>query len=222
LRKIILGLVATAAIAAPLALSAPADAATTCQDVPTTTGLATFHATQPSGGGGNWDHTFTVNVATDGGFTGTNVITGLDAGNIVTVNETVSGQITDNNHDGIKEVTLAAIRPNGFYTFNWSVTDAPMNGTIDSMTVGTVSYVTAQDWAGGELPITFTARCSTPRPRRSAHHTRTRWSTRTTTASTSPAPRTLASRRKAGRDRQGRDPGRPVQRLKYANRLRVR
>src|SRR3954462_14457717 len=77
LRKIILGLVATAAFAAPMAVAGSANAATTCQPVPTTTGLATFHATQPSGGGGNWDHTFSVNVASDGGFTGTNVITGL-------------------------------------------------------------------------------------------------------------------------------------------------
>ena len=107
MRKILLGLVATAAIATPLAVAGSANAATTCQDVPTTTGPATFHATQPSGGGGNWDHTFNVNVATDGGFTGTNVIKGLDAGQMVTVNETVSGQITDKNNDGVKEVTLA-------------------------------------------------------------------------------------------------------------------
>ena len=32
-----------------------------------------------------------------------------------------------------------------------------MNGQIDSMTDGTVSYVTAKDWNGGALPITFTA-----------------------------------------------------------------
>jgi hypothetical protein len=158
MKKIIYGGLAAAAVIAPIALTAgSANAATTCQDVPTTTGPATFHATQPSGGGGNWDHTFNVNVASDGGFTGTNVITGLDAGNTVTVNEAVSGRITDTNNDGIKEITLAAIRDSGFYTFNWSVTDAPMNGAIDSMTVGTVSLVTALDWNGGELPITFTA-----------------------------------------------------------------
>jgi hypothetical protein len=108
-------------------------------------------------GGGNWDHTFHVTVATDGGFTGTNEITGLDAGQTVTVNETVSGQFTDKNYDGVREITLAAVRPNGFYTFNWSVTDAPMDGVVDSMTNGTTSYVTALDWNGGELPITFTA-----------------------------------------------------------------
>jgi len=156
-KTIALAVLGGAAIAAPLLSTTAAHAATTCQNVPTTTGMATFHATQPSGGGGNWDHTFTVDVATGGGFTGTNVITGLDAGNTVTVNETVSGQIADTNNDGVKDVTLAAVRPNGFYTFNWSVTDAPMNGKIDSMTDGTVSYVTAQDWNGGELPITFTA-----------------------------------------------------------------
>jgi len=155
MKKFILGGVAATAIA--LGGAGAANAATTCQTVPTTTGQATFHATQPSGGGGNWDHTFSVNVASDGSFSGTNEITGLDAGQTVTVNETVTGQITDKNNDGTKEVTLAAIRNSGFYTFNWSVTDAPMNGVADDMNVGTVSYVTAQDWNGGALPITFTA-----------------------------------------------------------------
>jgi len=158
MKRFILGLVATAAIAAPVAVAGTASAATTCQNVPTTTGPATFPATQPSGGGGNWVHTFDVNVATDGGFTGgTNVITGLDAGQTVTVNETVNGQITDKNSDGVKEVTLVATRDSGFYTSQWSVTDAPMNGTIDSMTDGTTSYVKAENWTGGALPITFTA-----------------------------------------------------------------
>src|SRR6476619_4947338 len=96
MRKTLLGLAVVAAIATPLAFASPASAATTCQAVPTTTGFATFHATQPSGGGGNWNHTFSVNVASDGSFTnGTNQITGLDAGKTVTINETVSGQITD-------------------------------------------------------------------------------------------------------------------------------
>jgi hypothetical protein len=149
--------IAATTVTALIATAGSANAATTCQDVPTTTGPATFHATQPSGGGGNWDHTFNVNVSSDGGFTGTNVINGLDAGQTVTVNETVSGQITDRNNDAVKEVTVAAIRNSGFYTFSWSVTDAPMDGAIDSMTVGTTSYVKAENWAGGELPITFTA-----------------------------------------------------------------
>ena len=155
MKKFILGGLAVTAVA--LGSAGAANAATTCQTVPTTTGQATFHATQPSGGGGNWDHTFSVNVASDGSFSGTNEITGLDAGQTVTVNETVTGQITDKNNDGTKEVTLAAIRNSGFYTFNWSVTDAPMNGAINSMTDGTTSYVTAVDWNGGPLPITFTA-----------------------------------------------------------------
>jgi hypothetical protein len=157
MRKILLGLVAATAVAAPMAVAGSASAATTCQDVPTTTGLATFHATQPSGGGGNWNHTFTVNVATDGGFTGKNVITGLDAGQMVTVNETVAGQITDKNNDGIKEVTVTGTRDSGFYTFEWSVLDAPMDGKIDSMTDGTTTYASAVNWNGGPLPITFTA-----------------------------------------------------------------
>ena len=66
MKKFILGGVAATAIA--LGGAGAANAATTCQTVPTTTGQATFHATQPSGGGGNWDHTFSVNVATDGGW----------------------------------------------------------------------------------------------------------------------------------------------------------
>ena len=156
MRKSILGLVAIAAVAAPIAFAASANAAETCLTVPTTTGAATFHATQPSGGGGNWNHTFHVTVATDGGFTGTNEITGIDAGQPVTTNETVSGQITDNNNDGIKEVTVIAIRNDGFYTSTWNVTDAPMNGQINSMTDGTISHATAAGitW---DLPITFTA-----------------------------------------------------------------
>jgi len=76
---------------------------------------------------------------------------------MVKVDETVSGQITDKNNDSVKEVTLVAIRNIDFYTSQWSVKDAPMDGTIDSMTGGTVSLVTAQEWNGGELPITFTA-----------------------------------------------------------------
>jgi hypothetical protein len=121
------------------------------------TRTATFHATQPSGGGGNWNHTFQVKVAADGKFSGTNTIVGLDGGNLVTVNETVTGQITDKDNNGVKEITIAAIRDTGFYTFGWNVTDAPMNGMADRMDAGTVSYVKAENWNGGELPITFTA-----------------------------------------------------------------
>jgi hypothetical protein len=151
MRKILLGLMAAAAIAAPIAATTAAHAATI---IPT--GHAIFHATQPSGGGGNWVHTFDVNVGADGGFTGQNTIVGMDAGQMTTVNETVSGKITDNNNDGIDEITVTGVRPSGLYTFSWSVKDAPMDGVADSMTEGTTSYVTAQDWTGGALPITFT------------------------------------------------------------------
>jgi hypothetical protein len=152
MKKVILGGLAAAAVIAPIALTAgSASAAETCQTVATTTGPATFHATQPSGGGGNWVHNFHVNVTTDGSFTnGSNTIVGLDGGQTVTVTETVDGQTINN------KVTLAATRPSGLYTFSWSVKDAPMDGVENSMTDGTVSYVTAQDWNGGELPITFT------------------------------------------------------------------
>ncbi len=150
--------VTAAGITATLAVgTGSADANTTCTTEMVTLDTATFHATQPSGGGGNWDHTYHVTVAADGGFVGTNEIVGLDAGQTVTVNETVSGRITDQNNDGVKEVTLASHRDTGFYTFDWSVTDAPMNGAVDSMTTGTVTYAAAENWTGGPLPITFTA-----------------------------------------------------------------
>lgn len=152
-----LAILGGAAIVAPLVTAGSASAATTCQDVTVKLDTATFHATQPSGAGGNWDHTYHVTVAPDGGFSGTNEIVGLDGGQTVTVNETVHGQITDKNGDGIKEITLASVRGSGFYTFEWSVTDAPMDGKVDSMIDGTVTYATAKDWNGGPLPITFTA-----------------------------------------------------------------
>ncbi|MEU4219958.1 hypothetical protein [Actinoplanes sp. NPDC026623] len=136
--------------------STPAEDAAASKD-------CTFHATQPSGGGGNWNHTYQVKMAADGKFSGTNVIVGLDGGNTVTVNESVTGQITDKDNNGVKEVTVASIRDSGFYTFAWNVADAPMDGVADRMDVGTVSYATAENWNGGELPITFTAaQCSTP------------------------------------------------------------
>ena len=194
MRQLLLGLVATAAIATPLAVAGSANAATTCRTCRPRPARRRSTPPSPPAAAATGTTRSSVNVASDGGFTGTNVITGLDAGQMVTVNETVSGQITDKNNDGVKEVTVAGVRDSGFYTFQWSVTDAPMDGKIDSMTDGTVAYVSAQNWNGGPLPITFTAPEFDTRPRRSAPPRRTRWSTRTTTASTSPVPRTLASR----------------------------
>jgi hypothetical protein len=150
MKKTLIGLAAAAAIAAPIAVAGSANAADATQTV-------TFHATQPSGGGGNWNHTFTVQAAANGSFTGTNKIVGLDAGEIVTVDETVTGQFTDVDHDGIYEVSLASHRDTGFYTFDWSVINAPMDGKVDSMTDGTTTYASAVNWGGGPLPITFTA-----------------------------------------------------------------
>jgi hypothetical protein len=118
----------------------------------------TFHATQPSGGGGNWNHTFTVDVDGTGHFTGKNVIVGLDAGKTVTVDETVSGTLTDTDSNGYADhVSLSAVRDSGFYTFKWSVSNAPMDGVENDMDRGTTSFVTAENWQGGPLPITFTA-----------------------------------------------------------------
>ena len=198
MRKTFLGLAVIAAIATPLAFASSANAATSCQEVPTTTGPATFHATQPSGSGGNWVHTFNVTVASDGGFTGTNEITGLDKGETVTVGETVTGQITDKNNDKVKEITVVAIRDTGFYTSTWNVNDAPMDGTFDSMTNGTTSYASANGitW---DLPITFTTPVFATSTTQVCTTTPDPWSARTTTASTSPVPRTLASRARTWR-----------------------
>ncbi|WP_028067659.1 hypothetical protein [Solirubrobacter soli] len=141
-----------------LILAAGAIAALAVPSVASANTTATFHATQPSGGGGNWDHTYTVDVNADGTFTGTNVITGLDNGQTATVNETVSGTLADGDHDGYADhVTLTANRGSGFYTFQWGVNDAPMDGVADNMDAGTTSYAWAKDWQGSALPITFTA-----------------------------------------------------------------
>ena len=155
MRKLIIAGMAVAMLAAiPSAASADVER---CQDTVSEAATATFNATQPSGGGGNWVHHYNVTVNPDHTFSGTNVITGLDAGQTVTVNETVTGSITDKNLDGINEITVSAVRDSGLYTFKWNVTDAPMDGAIDSMNVGTVTYATAENWNGGPLPITFTA-----------------------------------------------------------------
>ena len=157
-------LIGGTALVVPVLIADSASAAT----APTQT--AVFEATQPSGGGGNWDHHYTVQVAADGTFSGVNHITGLDAGQTVGVDETVTGQFTDKNNDGVTEVSLTAVRGSGFYTFQWSVTDAPMDGKVDSMTDGTVTYATAVDWHGGPLPITFTPQSGyTPGTQKGTH-----------------------------------------------------
>jgi hypothetical protein len=148
--KLILVGGALAALAVPSVASADTTPATG-------TTHATFHATQPSGGGGNWVHTYNVEVKDDGTFTGTNEVTGLDNGQTVTVNETVSGTLADSDNNGYADhVTLVSERNTGFYTFEWGVENAPMDGVENSME-GQTAFAWAKDWQGGSLPITFTA-----------------------------------------------------------------
>jgi hypothetical protein len=154
--KLILAAGAIAALAVPSIASADVQRT---QDTVTTPApkTATFNATQPSGAGGNWVHHFNVTVNSDGTFTGTNVITGTDYGDVpTTVNETVSGQITDTDNNGVSEITVHGVRPSNIYTDAWSVANAPMDGVADRMDVGTVSNATANG-VSWDLPITFTA-----------------------------------------------------------------
>jgi hypothetical protein len=154
--KFILAAGAIAAFAVPAVASANVQRT---QDTVTTAApkTATFNATQPSGAGGNWVRHFDVTVDNDGTFTGTNVITGTDYGDVpTTVNETVSGQITDTDNNGVSEITIHAVRPGNLYTDAWSIVKAPMDGVADRMDVGTVSNASANGvtW---DLPITFSA-----------------------------------------------------------------
>jgi hypothetical protein len=154
--KFILAAGAIAAFAVPAVASADVQRTqgTVTTAAPKT---ATFNATQPSGAGGNWVHHFDVTVDNDGTFTGTNVITGTDYGDVpTTVNETVSGQITDTDNNGVSEITVHAVRPGNLYTDAWSIVKAPMDGVADRMDVGTVSNASANGvtW---DLPITFSA-----------------------------------------------------------------
>jgi hypothetical protein len=153
--KLILVAGAVAALAVPSI--AAADVQRT-QDTVTTPApkTAVFNATQPSGAGGVWTHTFNVTVDESGNFTGTNVITGQDYNGPATVNETVTGQITDTDNNGVSEISVHAVRSSNLYTDAWSVDHAIMDGKKDSMTAGTLNNATANGvtW---ELPITFTA-----------------------------------------------------------------
>lgn len=152
---------AVAALAVPAVASADAprcqETLTTSTPNVVTTKTATFTATQPSGAGGNWVHTFNVTVKDDGTFTGSASVSGKDYdGQVHTFTESADGKLTDTDGDGVSEVTLTSGRYPAYYTNQWGVNNARMDGVADSMTAGTVSNAWAQDvtW---DLPITFTA-----------------------------------------------------------------
>jgi len=133
MRKILLGLAATAAIVAPIAMATSADAAGTprCQTdyVTSSTTTATFNAIEPAGAYDQWDnvwtHDYTVTVNTDGTFTGTGVVNGDDGTNkLVNEPETVFGQFTDSEDDAddvSDHVTFTGTRNSVSYTLTNSL-----------------------------------------------------------------------------------------------------
>jgi hypothetical protein len=137
MRKIILGLAATAAIAAPLlAMAGPASARTArqCETAVTstvTTTTANFTVRQPKDTVGQfdnvWKHVYTVTVKPDGSFAGTGSITDNDGP--VAWTETITGTFTDGPDDDTVDdhVTFNTVPDGGGATF--AVTNAPMDSS---------------------------------------------------------------------------------------------
>ena len=137
MRKILLGLAATAAIVAPIAMATSADAAVErqCETAVTstvTTTTAKFTVLQPKGTTGQfndvWNHVYTVTVQPDGKFAGTGSITDNDGP--IAWTETITGTFTDNDQDGTSDhVTFNTVPVGGGATF------AVTNAAMDSSTV---------------------------------------------------------------------------------------
>ena len=136
LRKIILGLVATAAIATPLvgATAASADVQRCQETVPvstTSTSKATFTVNQPKDTVGQfdnvWKHVYAITVEpTTGTFSGDGQVTANGVGAVVWT-EAITGRFLDNDGDGTSDHVTFNTTPNAGVTF--SVANAPMDGT---------------------------------------------------------------------------------------------
>jgi Ni/Co efflux regulator RcnB len=150
MRKIILGLVAATAVAAPIALSAApanADTARQCNTVTTTTTKdvvtsATFEAHEPAGAYDQWDnrwiHTYSVTIQPNGSFEGTGVVNGNDGTNeLVNAPETIEGQFSDSNDadDTFDHATYTATRNGVSYTLTNSLGTGEI--AIASLTIET-------------------------------------------------------------------------------------
>ena len=127
---------------------------------------------------------------------------------MVTVTRLSPARSPTTNNDGVKEITVAAIRAQRLLHVHWSVTDAPMDGVIDRCPDRHRLLRDGSGLDGGALPITFTApvfdltaqTCTTtPDP----------VVARTTTASTSPEPRTRGVKGKEWPRSPRTWPGRP-------------
>lgn len=117
MRRLILGLLATLALAAPVATASSAHA-----DVVTT---ATFTAIQPADQFSQWTnvwtHTFTVTVQLDGTFSGTGFQDGHDSSTTLTNEpETVTGRF----HDGVVDMVDTRTSDG----VSWSLTNAVTDG----------------------------------------------------------------------------------------------
>ena len=92
---------------------------------------ATFSTTTPSGAGGVWTTKFdvTVNPCDDNSFVGKGITIGTDYDGPKTIKEIITGKFNSDN-----TVTFTSTRPEPLYAFEWTVTDAPMNGTVTNAT----------------------------------------------------------------------------------------
>jgi hypothetical protein len=127
MRKLIIIGMAVVMLAIPSIASAdvPRCAAPVTESV-----AATFQVTSPSGAGGLWTTNYSVTVKPDGSFIGSGITSGLDNGDMKTIEENVTGTFTDNNADGKADVvSFTSVRPQPLYTATWMVKDAPLNGT---------------------------------------------------------------------------------------------
>lgn len=137
MRKILLGLAATALVATPLVAATSANAAVErqCETAVTssvTTTTATFTVNQPKDTVGQftnvWKHVYIVTVQPDGTFSGNGSVTANGAGAVAWI-ETITGTFTDSTTDDdlVSDHVTFNTTPNEGVTF--SVTDAPMDAT---------------------------------------------------------------------------------------------
>ena len=141
MRKLLVGLAATAAIAAPLvAMAGPANAVGTprCQEiVPVTTTShtkATFTVNQPKDTVNQftnvWKHVYAITVEPGGTFSGDGDTTDNGVGDVKWT-EHITGEFLDTDSNGTSDHVTFNTVPNAGATF--SVKDAPMDNTTVSV-----------------------------------------------------------------------------------------
>lgn len=150
--SIIVAIVALGAVALPSIASA--DVPRCEASVPTSTVIktATFSTTTPSGAGGLWTTDFTVVVnPEDNTFAGTGVTSGMDYDGFKSFPEEVKGTFNSNG-----TVTMTVNRA-FIYTSSWTLTNAPMNGTVTNATTDpAVSWTVAETVSAPVFTTTVT------------------------------------------------------------------